>query len=93
MRKQLIIHLVVAVLVSAIPPLAQAMDSDGDGVPDLNDNCWYVVNPDQTDSDSDCPAMPFSENPFCGNACDDYCLPELLGDINYDCKVDLSDFA
>jgi hypothetical protein len=27
-----------------------ALDSDGDGVPDLYDNCPYTANPDQKDS-------------------------------------------
>ncbi len=37
-----------------------AIDSDGDGVNDNNDNCPSVSNPDQTDSDGD----------GVGNACD-----------------------
>ena len=28
-------------------------DSDGDGIPDLNDNCLELANPDQKDSDND----------------------------------------
>ncbi|UCG60114.1 MAG: hypothetical protein JSU70_11440 [Phycisphaerales bacterium] len=93
MRSRSIFRLVVAILVLAVAPVGRAVDSDRDGIADPNDNCWYVVNPDQTDSDLDCPAMPFTEDPFCGNACDDYCQSELLGDINYDCRVDWYDFA
>jgi hypothetical protein len=36
------------------------LDSDGDGVPNDNDNCPLVSNPDQTDTDAD----------GAGNACD-----------------------
>jgi len=35
-------------------------DSDGDGVPDISDNCPFVANPSQADADSD----------GIGNACD-----------------------
>jgi len=34
-------------------PLAQALDSDGDGVDDFSDNCPEAVNPDQSDVDRD----------------------------------------
>ncbi len=37
-------------------------DGDGDGVKRVNDNCIYVYNPDQTDTDRD----------GYGNACDPY---------------------
>lgn len=36
-------------------------DTDSDGVNDLADNCTYIANPDQLDTDSD----------YQGNACDD----------------------
>lgn len=87
--------ILLAVLISAINCLstAQAVDSDGDGISDANDNCWGIVNPDQTDSDFDCPDRPFSTDPLCGNACDGYCQHKLFGDINCDCKVDMLDFA
>ena len=32
---------------------AQALDSDGDGVPDADDNCVATPNPDQLDTDAD----------------------------------------
>jgi len=33
--------------------ISSIVDTDGDGVPDADDNCPTVFNPDQTDSDSD----------------------------------------
>src|SRR6185295_5313911 len=35
-------------------------DTDGDGIPDLKDNCWLISNPDQIDIDKD----------FVGDECD-----------------------
>ena len=32
-------------------------------------------------------------DPVCGNACDGYCPYILIGDVNYDCILDLIDFA
>lgn len=29
-------------------------DDDGDGIPDVQDNCPYINNPDQKDSNSEC---------------------------------------
>ena len=37
----------------SIVPVPQLPDRDGDGVPDLVDNCPDIPNPDQLDSDSD----------------------------------------
>ena len=58
-------------------------DSDGDGVPDINDNCPAAEDPDQTDSDADsigdgcdvCPGTPDPEQADgdengVGDACD-----------------------
>ncbi|HUT29321.1 MAG TPA: MopE-related protein [Sedimentisphaerales bacterium] len=92
MAKQFTI-LSIVIMLSFMSVPAQAVDTDRDGIADPNDNCWYVINPDQTDSDSDCPAQPFASDPECGNACDDYCQYVLIGDLDYDCKVDFRDFA
>jgi len=46
-------------------------DLDGDGVYDNYDNCWEVSNPDQLDSDGDCPDPPYSSDPACGDACEE----------------------
>ncbi|MBN2457309.1 MAG: hypothetical protein JXB29_12370, partial [Sedimentisphaerales bacterium] len=91
MKKQLIIYS-VSLIAMIISYSTYAVDSDGDGISDPNDNCWYVINPDQTDSNNDCPEKPFMTDPSCGNACDGYCEHFLLGDINYDCKIDFLDF-
>ena len=45
-------------------------DSDGDGIGDACDNCWEVINPDQLDSNSNCPAPSYGTDPLCGDACD-----------------------
>lgn len=45
-----------------INPSYTPVDSDGDGIPDLTDNCVSVANPDQKDSDGN----------GRGDACEDY---------------------
>jgi len=68
--------------ISASPP-SGAADTDGDGVPDPDDNCPYVSNPGQLDSDADgvgdlCDNCPGASNPGqldtdgdgFGNGCD-----------------------
>jgi len=45
-------------------------DIDGDGVCDEEDNCWYVLNPDQADSNDNCPEPPYEIDPICGDACE-----------------------
>jgi hypothetical protein len=52
-------------------------DTDGDGIGDLCDNCREVSNPDQQDSDGDCPCVPYDEaDPACGDACK-ACVPSV----------------
>jgi len=87
--------------------ITQPPDSDGDGVVDPNDNCPYIYNPSQTDSDRD----------ETGNACDEDCPnldevnpvnlidfsilasdwlvsgPELAGDLNFNDIVDPNDLT
>ncbi len=58
-----------ALLAGGAPPAAAA-DTDGDGVPDPQDNCLTKPNPGQTDSDGD----------GIGNACDaDYNNDGVVG--------------
>jgi len=70
---------------AAGPPL----DTDGDGVPDVDDNCPQVANPDQADEDGDhvgdacdpCPPFPDmtdSDNDGVPDACDPN--PNVPGD-------------
>lgn len=51
-----------------LPAEQQEFDSDGDGIPDVADNCPFLFNPDQRDSDGDgigdfCDPCPFDYNP------------------------------
>ena len=48
-------------------------DSDGDGIPDVEDNCPTVFNPDQFDTDGD----------NIGNVCDDELLSTVKGDSGH----------
>ncbi len=58
------IHTIIefAIVICPVP------DSDGDGIPDPNDNCPHTYNPDQLDTDQDgvgdaCDNCPFKYNP------------------------------
>ncbi len=66
------------------------IDNDGDGIPDVDDNCPAVPNPEQADGDEDgfgdacdnCPAVPNPEQADLdedgvGDTCDDNTPPEL----------------
>jgi hypothetical protein len=45
-------------------------DADGDGIVNSEDNCWEASNPDQLDSNENCPEPPYSTDPECGDACE-----------------------
>lgn len=64
-------------------------DSDGDGVPDEIDNCWYVVNANQADSNLNCPSPPYTSDPKCGDACDVLSCGDTLTS-NYTMSDDLT---
>lgn len=53
-------HFMWALIFLLTSPLSFAQDSDGDGIPDINDNCLQASNPSQFDADAD----------LFGNACD-----------------------
>ena len=69
---------------------------DGDGVPDVDDNCPTVPNADQTDGDGDgvgdacddCPGTPFGFQVGEGG-----CPPAVPGDFDRDGDVDQEDFG
>jgi hypothetical protein len=71
------------------------VDSDGDGIPDIYDNCPFIYNPDQLDSDMDgvgdaCDNCPYianldqldSNGDGVGDACSG--LNDPLGDVDAD---------
>ncbi|MBN1645875.1 hypothetical protein JW868_02430 [Candidatus Woesearchaeota archaeon] len=47
-------------------------DNDGDCIPKYFDNCWYMQNANQADSDGDCDEhdLPYTSDPHCGDVCD-----------------------
>lgn len=85
-----------------------AVDSDGDGVADRNDNCPDTANPDQTDSDNDgvgdeCDNCPETENPEqddtdrdgVGDVCEeeDVSPDEVLTDTGFLCEGACTDIC
>ena len=79
---------------AVIPPDAQ--DSDGDGHPDLLDNCPTKPNPDQADEDSDgfgdvCDDCPLEVDPdphdADGDGVGDVCDPHPQNPVNPDCLL------
>ena len=67
------------------------VDTDGDGIPNDEDNCWEVGNPDQTDSNDNCPDPPYSTDPLCGDACES--LNQCVCDFDDDGNVYPSDLS
>ncbi len=45
-------------------------DDDEDDIGNLCDNCWEISNPDQLDSNENCPEQPYNFDPACGDACE-----------------------
>ena len=80
----------IAMLLCAVPALAQ--DADGDGVPDSNDNCPLVANPSQTDCNGNgagdaCDTAAWDCN---ANGVPDSCdiASGVAGDVNGNCVPD-----
>ncbi len=65
-------------------------DSDYDTLGNACDNCWLISNANQADSDDDCLNPPYTADPRCGDAC---AGGPCQADVNYDCKVNLSDLV
>ncbi len=60
-----------------------------DGVGDACDNCWYVPNPDQNDSDGNCADPPYLSDPLCGDACQECLIAGLPFDDPIPVPVDI----
>ena len=56
-------------------------DSDGDRIGNVCDNCFFAYNPEQLDSNGDCPSPPYVSDPRCGDACPG-CCEVRVGDAN-----------
>jgi len=91
-------------LLNDMDVVVDLVDSDGDGIPDVDDNCPKKSNKDQEDADEDrigdrCDNCPRDFNPDQkdsngngrGDACDPLC--DLPGDLDDDCDVDGKDLA
>lgn len=66
--------------VSSILTVPAAIDSDGDGVPDITDNCPSNVNPDQGDNDND----------GLGDVCDTDDDNDGIDDTADNCPIDVN---
>lgn len=61
---------------TATPTIDPALDSDGDGIPDVTDNCRFVFNPDQLNTD----AANTAANRPGADGLGDVCDPDIAGD-------------
>ena len=59
----------------------------GDNVGDACDNCRYVPNVVQEDSDADCSVAPYASDPKCGDLCED-ADADTVADISDNCPAD-----
>lgn len=76
--------------------IGNACDLDNDGITASEDNCWSVYNPDQFDSDANCPVPPYNSDPNCGDACSEIptqCHADIAPIDALDCKVNLADLV
>jgi len=71
-------------------------DKDEDGIPDVQDNCPYSANPDQTDSDKDssgdaCDSCPYDFGPASNYGCPEKAQPAPEIDSDKDGLPDSQD--
>ncbi len=62
-------YIILAGAYGSAPGPSYGSNSDSDGWIDEMDNCWFVSNPDQIDTDDNCLEPPYTSDPECGDAC------------------------
>jgi hypothetical protein len=64
------------------------IDPDGDGIDQACDICWTISNTTQQDTNSNCPAPPYTSDPKCGDACN-----VCMADYDNNGKTNLTDLG
>jgi hypothetical protein len=77
-------------VLSSAPLLDPNPDTDGDGVPDLTDNCPFVLNASQLNSDSDAFGDACDNCPTVTNSCQEDMDSDLIGDSCDNCLTRLN---
>ncbi len=66
---------------TATPTIDPTLDTDGDGVPDVIDNCRFAFNPDQLNTDAANTALNRPGADALGDACDDDISGDGYGNV------------